>query len=159
MRLCITHHCVIRVLSFMMILSTMLGAYVLLAPIMSRIEGRLFPVVVNFNVDTVRSNEEYIAISGTMEKSRSCVWLGNQAFVKLGSGFIRRLGVVYLDQPKGTSKTRPAGSTEFGEWLIERPTGIVGGELHLISLHRCHGLWITETSLFQTRANHDKWAG
>lgn len=79
-----------------------------------------------------------------------CTWLGMVATVDdEATGETYRFPIAYYDRvDDGKVESRPVGSTAFGPWIIELPNA-VSGTLKLYAHHSCHGMWDTETLIYE----------
>lgn len=108
-----------------------------------RWEGRLFPVVVDADITSVLSADEFQTdINGETTKIRDCKWIETK---------------IWAGQPGSSmllTVARPAGLEDFGlgrhKWSTMRvplPIALTTNNT-AITLHRCHNFWLTETRLF-----------
>jgi hypothetical protein len=117
-------------------------------PIFGELEGKVWPVVSDFQIRSTSRGAEGVTLQGTMRKQRDCVYLGMTIYAGTfgNPGLPReRLQVTFLDQPEDLSVTRLAGMQFWGPWVIRLPKRVSGPDFWIETRHRCHVLWETQT--------------
>ena len=108
-----------------------------------RLDGWLFPVVKNFNVQVVRQEPNRVVFSGTMNKTRACEFLGVAATA--GKDF--SLGVSFDDDITRKTSTRPLGVQEWGPWHVDIAPEDRIDLIELIAMHSCFPFGMVHTHL------------
>ena len=108
-----------------------------------RIEGKLWPVVTRAELTEVIDQGSDIWIFGTTEKVRDCQFEGLEW--RLGdSDQSIPVRVIFLDG----EQIRPAGSIEFGPWLIHLTKEQFETQSFARTTHKCHPGWHTITDFW-----------
>ena len=108
-----------------------------------RLDGWMFPVVKDFNVQVVRREPTRVVFSGTMNKTRACEFLG----VTATSGKDFSLGVSFDDDITRKTSTRPTGVQEWGPWHIDIAPEDNVNYIELIAMHNCRPFGMVHTAL------------
>ncbi len=110
-------------------------------------ERWFFPVVDTFSVTGVIREPEAITISGHLNKLRPCTFVGVSAAGNDNGITHVDLPLVFLDDTKPDTHTRPTGSQKWGPWKIYIPLAPNVESVTLIAAHECHPLWLTQSNL------------
>ena len=115
----------------------------LFAMLVVKVEGCLFPVVRDFNVQVIRREPNRIVFSGTMNKMRACEFIG----VSATAGHHFGLTVNFDDDTRRSTSTRPLGVQEWGPWHIDIDPSDHVHYIELISMHHCIPFGMVHTHL------------
>lgn len=145
----LSHHCAyggaemsrhlrysLNVLPFVVALSILM--------ILPRLERALLPVVTGFVVTSMTKTPEHVVLSGYMRKDRDCIFVGVQA-VAIQDAHEHDVPLIFLDA-RNNNATRPQGSQAWGPWKVTVPA-LYADSIKLISTHRCHPFYTTDTEL------------
>ena len=117
------------------------------------LEPVFMPVVTHFNVETISRDKQVLTLSGSLIKARpKCQFAG--VTVKLEDSDAH-LTLVFRDNRKDDTATRPEGYQVWGPWTVELPPGHESGVIIFTSLHRCHPGWATATPLTRISVTTD----
>lgn len=109
-----------------------------------RLEQITLPVVRDFVVTGMTKEPGFVTLSGYMRKARDCQFVGVQATAMAGPDYYD-VPIHFLDGG-AQNATRPTGTQDWGPWRITLPV-TQADEVRLVSTHRCHPLWATDTRL------------
>ena len=110
--------------------------------LMAILEPKYFPVVRNWTVTHMEKDDHAVLISGYMHKVRACKF---QGVVATDTATNMQLPLKFLDNPTDSTKSRPTGSQEWGNWRIQVPD--TTSEVQFRAYHDCHSIWSTKTVL------------
>jgi hypothetical protein len=116
------------------------------------IEGKLFPIVSEFHIDTlIRQSDNTIVLTGTLNKLRDdCPFVGATAYVndpKVPQ--ILRLASIDFKDTDNKVIARVKGIQTWGPWNIHTVLPNSKHELTILSHHSCHSLYNIPTKLVQ----------
>jgi hypothetical protein len=115
---------------------------------MPKLEGKLFPVAWATGYELTKGNTPQLTrIDGVMHKSRSCTFKKMEAFLVDDEGD----RVQAIINVKESIKLRKIGKWKWGTWEIAMPLWQASDRLLIVTTHRCHPLWLTETVFLDTR--------
>lgn len=123
--------------------------------ILFKYEGRWFPVIEFFNVESRRDKDGSIFLAGKFTKIRDCefkyisVWMQREENIEIEP--------LKLDFLNGSPVSLPIGKSSFSEWRIAAPEIIGTGYIHFTVIHQCHGngFWLTRTPLISIEYPRD----
>lgn len=117
-------------------------------------EQHFFPVVSDFNVNSIQKVEDGIEISGTMVKDRSCKFKELMVYIKdKGSSVSVPASFEFLDN--SSSKDRAAIAQAWGPWKVFIPGKHSQLDIKMFSRHNCHSFYdtygkLTEFSILES---------
>lgn len=117
---------------------------------------RFAPVIMEFQIHHTQTVKEGITLTGTLNKTRSCV-LESLAITSTIDNIHQRLWVEFPDMPAvptGTVPNRPTGKQFWGPWTVY----LTGSEeeINLIALHRCEwGILVPTRLITQFPITHE----
>lgn len=122
-----------------------LGMLIVIA--INRIEHLAMPVVTGFTITEMQHEGNKIQLSGYMRKDRDCVFAGVSAEAINLYGKRVSIPLVFKDNKRDSTGTRPTGTQDWGPWSLEIPIEPSISEVTLSSVHQCHVFWATTTRL------------
>lgn len=113
--------------------------------LIGRIEGELFPVVVDFNYHTIEKNSRHDLaegsnIFGSFKKLRNCNFERIKWYLVDGSGYRVRITINFNDE-----QIRMSGLHYFGPWSTNATTSHLDTLSRVYIEHNCHPIWKTVT--------------
>jgi len=108
-----------------------------------RLEGRLFPVVENVEVQQIEESPcgDCISITGTFEKVRECVFLDLLVVYRTPTGGEVGVPVRFTE---GTMY-RGEGVHEYGPWEVDLSARQFEESTVVEAFHQCHPFWVAVT--------------
>lgn len=111
-----------------------------------KVEGYLFPVSKLHNAEFSQLAINETLIEGEFDKFRECDFLELNAFVINAAG-VRVLVEIVLLRPVSVLGE---GRFKWGPWALKMPIWRINElQLELVTYHRCHPFWITETLFYE----------
>lgn len=108
------------------------------------LEGKLYPVITPTSAPQVIFEKDYMLVSFSAEKSRSCDIKNISVLSKIDGKFVQT-EITFLEMGKESNMPdpRPLGLQFFGPWKIHaKATALI-----IVSTHMCHPFWNTESIL------------
>ena len=109
------------------------------------LEGKLFPVVRDFTVETVQRDGDRIWVSGSMDKVRACNFSSIASYAVQGTGEWVPLQVHFPEDTR--VGTRAAIEQAWGPWWFTLPNPQAGAVVMFVVAHNCPALYQTHSVL------------
>ena len=120
------------------------GLYILASTYGGRIEGRLFPVVVDVTIDRTEAVDSISSrLWGRFRKVRECNFVEIEFFL----GSPNKSAAVSVTLEEG-SKLRGNGIEEWGPWVVQLTGAQLQGIFYAVVTHDCHPFWKTKTIFY-----------
>lgn len=111
------------------------------------IEREYFPVIKDFDILTISEYNDGFQITGTMNKSRECEFLGLVAYVnKPQTKLLKPISVEFGDlvqQDYAELHTRAPIEQIWGPWYVTVPYDYEKTHIDFYAHHRCHSFYMT----------------
>jgi hypothetical protein len=125
---------------------TCLVAFFILGP---RLETVLNPVVVNFKITEIQAEPGKTEIRGVLNKLRGNCEIEEVNIYAASPEEGPNAKFVISDFSRNVEvRNRPAGTQEWGPWILYPPEKPIGPIITISSLHHCHNLWSVRTDLW-----------
>lgn len=107
-----------------------------------KIEGYLFPVVINTDITKMVEVEPNVTdIYGAREKVRDCTYLQTRWFYgKQGTNS----SLIPLEI-SGQAQIFDVGDINFGPWRLNIDRSVIRSQTYAVFYHQCHPFWVTPT--------------
>ena len=111
------------------------------------IEPLIHPVIVDFDVVSVKYQDDSILLSGTLSKKRACVFKGITVYGLESNRAAKLLDFEFLDSQgyANSTENRSKGFQRWGPWRIY--SGPTFNRIRIFTVHECWPFWQTETKL------------
>ena len=113
---------------------------IILAPILSSIEGKVLPVTDKLTITSLTEDKAGVILEGSFNKLRHCEFIS----LEWRTPFGQRIEYSFLEDYEPIS--RPTGGQIIGPWLLFKVKSL--NDLEAVVTHKCHPLWQTKTILY-----------
>ena len=115
---------------------------ILLTNLFGSIEGRLYPVVTDFNYYAISNSGSTNYIFGSFEKKRDCTFESIRWYIEDSDGRRARIGVTF-----DIENIRASGINYFGPWGTIATLNQLMKQSVVYADHSCHPFWYTTTRI------------
>jgi hypothetical protein len=106
-------------------------------------ETTFFPVVKDFKILNLTQNGSLYTVSGTLNKTRACEFVGLTLYAVKGDE-PKILLTQYKKDVFGADVGN--GKQTWGPWSVELPSLMLNAsEIQILGTHRCHAFWLQTT--------------